>query len=346
MSADTPHDFSRFLDAAQLERMLPLGAEPIEGIYCNEDGVQLRGRGRAGRQLSCEVVRLTEDALLLATNVPVEGKVQHQQAIIDSDWIHIQFRLNGGGHERVSPTDLIETPNRSCIVARYPQNCVVERTSHAADAFEVVCLLLRPRALTRLVDVSASNFPKRAQWIAWEDSLALQAKVLPLSSKMRLAANDIFSCPFSATARRGYMRAKSLELLSNVLHAFDAPQNGRPAARLCLSPQDIERIDRARTLMLQDLGSSLTLAALARRVGLNRTKLALGFKEVYGASVQAYWRDAKLSRARELLQHAGARVTDVALTVGYSELSSFTRAFSRRFGILPKALKPYNEWVA
>jgi AraC family transcriptional activator of pyochelin receptor len=343
MSADTPHDFSRFLEATLLERLLPQGPEPIEGIYCDHDGVQLRTRGRAGRQLSCEVVRLTEDALLLATNVPVDGKVQHQQAINDSDWIHIQFRLNGGGHERVSPTDLIETPNRSCVVVRYPQNCVVERTSHTADTFEVVCLLLRPRALTRLVDVSASNFPKQAQWIAREESLALQATVLPLSSKMRLAVNDIFTCPFTATARRGYMRAKSLELLSNVLHALDAPQTGRPAARLPLSPQDIERIDHARAIMLRELGNSLTLAALARRVGVNRTKLALGFKEVYGTSVQAYWRDARLSRARELLQSAGARVTDVALTVGYSELSSFTRAFSRRFGVLPKALKPYNE---
>jgi AraC-like DNA-binding protein len=342
MSANTPHDFSRFLEATLLERMLPQGPEPIEGIYCDHDGVQLRTRGRAGRQLSCEVVRLTEDALLLATNVPADGKVQHLQAINDSDWIHIQFRLNGGGHERVSPTDLIETPNRSCVVVRYPQNCVVERTSHTADAFEVVCLLLRPRALTRLVDVSACNFPKQAQWVASEESLALQATVLPLSSKMRLAVSDIFSCPFTATARRGYMRAKSLELLSNVLHALDAPQTDRPTARLSLSPQDIERIDRARAILLQDLGNSLTLAALARRVGVNRTKLALGFKEVYGTSVQAYWRDARLSRARELLQNAGARVTDVALTVGYSELSSFTRAFSRRFGVLPKALKPYN----
>jgi len=95
--------------------------------------------------------------------------------------------------------------------------------------------------------------------------------------------------------------------------------------------------------MLQELGDSLTLAALARRVGLNRTKLALGFKEIYGTSVQAYWRDARLSRARELLQNAGARVTDIALTLGYSELSSFTRAFSRRYGVLPKALKPYND---
>ena len=343
MSATTPHDFSRFLEATLLERMLPQGPEPIEGIYCDPDGVQFRTRGRAGRQLNCEVVRLTEDALLLATNVPVDGKVQHQQAINDSDWIHIQFRLNGGGHERVSPTDIIETPNRSCVVVRYPQNCVVDRTSHTAEAFEVVCLLLRPRALTRLVDVSASNFPQQAQWIAREESLALQAAVLPLSSKMRLAANDIFSCPFTATARRGYMRAKSLELLSNVLHALDAPQTGRPAARLPLSPQDIEKIDRARAIMLQELGNSLTLAALARRVGVNRTKLALGFREVYGTSVQAYWRDARLSRARELLQSAGARVTDVALTLGYSELSSFTRAFSRRFGVLPKALKPHNE---
>jgi AraC family transcriptional regulator, transcriptional activator of the genes for pyochelin and ferripyochelin receptors len=337
VSVNLPVDFSRFLEATLVQRVLPLGAEPIQGTYGDCEGLQLRTLGR-GRQLSCDVVRLTDDALLLATDVPAGGG-QHQQAVNDADWIHIQFRLNGDGHERLSTNDLIETPPRSCVVARYPQNCVVERTSHGVGAFQVVCLLLRPRALTRLLDVSASKFPEQAQWIAQEDSLALQTARLPLSSKMHLAVNDILSCQFKAAARRGFMRAKSLELLSNVVHALDTQSRESPAARLPLSPRDVEKIERARAIMLEELGSSLTLAALARRVGLNRTKLAVGFKEIYGVSVQAWWRDARLSHARELLQGPGARVTDVALNLGYSELSSFTRAFSRKFGFVPKALK-------
>ena len=335
----TAVDFSRFLEGTLIQRVLPLEAEPIEGLYPDCDGLQLRTRGRVGHQLSCEVVRLTQDALLLATDVPAGGG-QHYQAINDSDWVHIQFRLRGDGHERISATDVIETPRRSCVVARYPQNCIVERTAlEGPEGFQMACLLLRPQALTRLLDVAASRLPEQTQWMAREESLELRAARLPLTSKMCLAVADIMSCRFTAAARRGYMRAKSLELLSSVVHGLAVETLESPATRMPLSPRDIEQISRARGIMLKELGSSLTLALLARRVGLNRTKLALGFKEMYGTSVQAFWRDAKLNRAREMLHDPGARVTDVALALGYSELSSFTRAFNRKFGVAPNALK-------
>jgi AraC-like DNA-binding protein len=129
------------------------------------------------------------------------------------------------------------------------------------------------------------------------------------------------------------MRAKSLELLSTVLDALD---DSKPEWQVKLSSADFRKISRARQIMTTELEATLTLAELAHRVGLNRTKLALGFKGVYGTSVQAYWRDAKLDRARELLRAGDLPVTEVALSLGYSELSSFTRAFTRRFGVLPR----------
>jgi AraC family transcriptional regulator, transcriptional activator of the genes for pyochelin and ferripyochelin receptors len=74
-------------------------------------------------------------------------------------------------------------------------------------------------------------------------------------------------------------------------------------------------------------------------VGLNRTKLTVGFKAVFGAPVNAYWRDKRLSAARDLLRAQDLPVSTVALRVGYAELSSFTRAFTAKFGFPPKALR-------
>jgi AraC family transcriptional activator of pyochelin receptor len=109
--------------------------------------------------------------------------------------------------------------------------------------------------------------------------------------------------------------------------------------KIVLSPLDVSKLDKARRMMLDQLETPMTLGMLARRVGLNRTKLALGFKEVFGLPVQEYWRAERLNRARELLQGSNARVTDVALSLGYSEVSSFARAFSRKFGLLPRSLR-------
>ena len=87
------------------------------------------------------------------------------------------------------------------------------------------------------------------------------------------------------------------------------------------------------------LNSTLTLSNLARKVGINRTKLALGFKAVYEVTVQTFWRNAKLDRALQMLREDEVSVTEVALSLGYSELSSFTRAFTRRFGMVPRQCK-------
>jgi len=333
-------DFRRLLDATFAQQVLADDCVPAEGIYEGRDGMQLRTGGPRS-QLVQEAVQVTEGALLFASDSSAAGSWTHKQLVSDSDWVHFQFRLSGGGEEKVCNTS-VNTPDKSCTVVRYPQDSIVERLTHSAESYRVACLLVSPKALTRLIGAPATDLPEGTLWIARDEPLELQATILPLSSAMRLAVNDILSCRYSGHARRTYMRGKSLELLSSVIHDLDSRSGEREQSGLVLSPLDFGKLDRARRIMLQEMECSMTLAELARRVGLNRTKLALGFKDVYGVSVQAFWRDEKLNRARELLQSADARITDVALSVGYSELSSFTRAFIRKFGEVPRAIKRHK----
>lgn len=341
MSSVAPaFDFRRLLDTSFTPQILAPGCVQAEGMYEAGEGVQFRTAGFR-TQVEQEIVQITEGALLLASDASGSDGSFHEQLIRDSDWIHFQFRLTGGGQERVSDADVIETPDQSCVVVRYPQDSVVQRTMHAGGSLRMACLFLNPRALKHLLDASASALPERIRWIARDESLSLHAATFPLTSAMRLAVNDVLSCPYRGGARRAYMRAKSLELVSSVIHTVDGNNRRRSAATL--SRADIGRIERVREIMMRELDSATTLGDLARKVGLNRTKLALGFKEVYGVSVHAYWRDEKLCRARELLQSAETRITDIALNLGYSDLSSFTRAFTRKFGQLPRSFRGHTK---
>jgi AraC-like DNA-binding protein len=284
------------------------------------------------------VVQLTDDALLLASDAVSNEDLVHRQVLNGSDWIHVQFRLSGDGQERVCGNDIVEIAPRSCVVARYPQGSVVERKTPATDSFQAACLLLSPTALRKLLDVPVCRLPAQSLWIAQEGSREFRSTALPLNAAMGTAVNDIFSCRYRGIARRSFMRAKALELLANVFHSLSisAPQRDRAET---LSSRDRCKVQDAHNFIQQELESSLTLAALARRVGLNRTKLAFGFKQLYGVSVQAYWRDERLRLARQLLQHTDRRVTDVAFSIGYSEVSSFARAFYRKFGISPSTIR-------
>lgn len=318
MATKQPIDFTQPLDSPTLENTLPPG---------------FRSHARF-TDLVHDLVRLSPNAYLFASSYSPDGELCHRQIVNDENCIHIQFRLRGRGREHVSAGDVIEIPERSCVIARYPQGSIVHRTTCKTPSSKVVCLVMSPRSVSELMDVSASELPDIASWLSLGDQLPMYAKVVPLQSAMVLAINDILACSFKGAIRRTYMRAKALELLSMAINALG--KNANRGLRIKFSDADMEKIVLSRTIMTQDLESTLTLAELARNVGLNRTKLALGFRAVYGTSVRAFWRDTKLNRARELLRNNGARVTEVALSMGYSEISSFTRAFGRKFGVSPR----------
>lgn len=327
-----PIDFNQLLDSAALRNSLPPGAVPVDGIYQGDDGLQFRSQSSCA-ELIQDLVRLSTSAYLFASSYSPRDEQRHCQIVNDSDCIHIQFRLRGSGREYVSAADVIEIPERSCVIARYPQGSIVHRTTRETPCSKVVCLVMNPQSVSELMDVSASGLPDSASWLSLGDRLPPYVRAVPLQSAMVLAVNDILGCTFKGAVRRAYMRAKALELLTMAVDALGKKGHG---IRMTLSDSDTAKIVLSRAVMIGNLESTLTLAELARHVGLNRTKLALGFKEVYGTSVQAFWRDTKLNRARELLQDNGTRITDVALSMGYSEISSFTRAFGKKFGISPR----------
>ena len=59
------------------------------------------------------------------------------------------------------------------------------------------------------------------------------------------------------------------------------------------------------------------------------------FREQLGLTPADYIRRLRLSRAAELLRAGNSRVTDVAFDLGFSSVDTFTRAFSRTFGLTP-----------
>jgi len=332
-------DFRTLLDCAFVQRVVCPQGVAMDGMYQGRDGVLFRTHGGPRSLVMQEIVQVEEDVLLLACNWSPLGELRQKQLVGDSDWIHIQFYLEGSGQEWISNGDVVDLSEGSCVVAHYPEGSVIERALRAVSSFRAACLYLRPKALAKLIDVAGSSLLENALQNTQTDSSRLRADTLPLTSAMRVAVNDVLGCTYRGRARRLYMRAKSLELLSAVLCGLESEDPERNDSSLELSPLAIRKMEQARQIIMSELGTPMTLAQLARRLGINRTKLVLGFKQVYGVSVQAYWRDQKLNRAHELLRQGNARVTDVAFDLGYTELSSFTRAFCQKFGYSPSTIK-------
>lgn len=333
-------DYNSFLEGSVCDsRGEALEGEPVLIDEVRRDSNSVLYASRSGQPAFLhEVSRLAEDALLLSTERSYPGAGQLNQIVRGGDWIHIQFCVHGVCYERFEDAEEVEAAAGSCVVARYPDECFIERRIPLAERARYACLFMKPSAINRLLDTTSSDLPEKAAWIATEGRSELQIRLLALQSSMSLAVNDILTCSYSGSARRAYMRAKSIELLSTVIHALNGAGDAT-SSRERLSTTDLLRIAQARAMMVDDTIPFLTLAALARRVGLNRSKLAYGFKHVYGVSVRQYWRDVKLDQSYRLLRTGNASITDLALGMGYSDPSSFTRAFLQKFGVLPRDCK-------
>src|SRR6185369_12140831 len=94
-------------------------------------------------------------------------------------------------------------------------------------------------------------------------------------------------------------------------------------------------IGQALALMHKEPAHPWTLASLARRIGLSRTRLAERFREFLGESPMAYLAQWRLKLGAEILQSTEDSVEEVAVAVGYGSAAAFNRAFKREFDCAP-----------
>jgi AraC family transcriptional regulator len=128
------------------------------------------------------------------------------------------------------------------------------------------------------------------------------------------------------------LHSATLDFLYWHLRVFDPD-----AGQVAVSARERKQLAVAKELLLSDLSSPPTIAELARKVGLNQCTLKRGFKAVFGSSLYAYFQAERMRHAKHLLPDNS--VTETAVILGYSNVSHFSSAFRRHFGVLPSAAR-------
>lgn len=125
-----------------------------------------------------------------------------------------------------------------------------------------------------------------------------------------------------------------LELLASVLDAAYAAR-GRAMRRPDDDNDEHEVVRRARLALASRFTDQVPLSALAREVGVSRTRLCRAFKRVTGTTLHACREQMRLRAALEALGPPATDLTAVALDFGYSSHSHFSANFKRAFGLPP-----------
>jgi AraC-like DNA-binding protein len=88
--------------------------------------------------------------------------------------------------------------------------------------------------------------------------------------------------------------------------------------------------DPARSPSLEQLGSAVRISG---------RHLCRAFRESVGVPPRRYIIQRRIERAKELMRDPSLRLTDIALSTGFGDASSFSRSFRRFTGLAPRAYR-------
>jgi transcriptional regulator GlxA family with amidase domain len=92
----------------------------------------------------------------------------------------------------------------------------------------------------------------------------------------------------------------------------------------------------------KNYGSEITVADLARGVGMSVPSYHVHFKELTGSSPMQYVKAMRLHEARLMIARQTGTIAEVAASVGYVSPAQFSRDFRRHFG---RTASEEAKWV-
>jgi len=117
-----------------------------------------------------------------------------------------------------------------------------------------------------------------------------------------------------------------------------ASGRGKPAPKSA-APRDRRRAVDAALWIDAHSHENIGLEGAAYEAGLSPFHFLRLFSQVLGVTPHQYLVRCRLRHAARLLAHEDRPVTDVALDVGFADLSNFVRTFGRAAGISPRGFR-------
>lgn len=233
----------------------------------------------------------------------------------------------------------------------------------------VICLILRGRKQTAAGPMTVDFGPGESLIVSHDLPVLSQVTECPylalilsldvsiLRSLVDQVEQSMATRTQAATLDVGRTEGSLLEALSRYVALAESPAEAEVLGplvlkeihfRLLMAPHggmlrsllradsNASHIRRAVRRIRENFRSTLSVAQLAKRIGMSESAFHRHFKLITGTTPLQYQKALRLLEARRLISAEGYAVSRAALEVGYASPTQFSREYSREFGVAPR----------
>lgn len=210
-----------------------------------------------------------------------------------------------------------------------PQAVIHIQSDETEDAVEIGDIAVAIRLSTGRLRTLLGNAPMADDLLSRPSGHDGVHLLVRNSSLVRRIAQDIRHSSYKDTCLRLFLQGKVVELLVEGL--------SQPATE-----GERSHAFAIRDLLLVDPVTPPSMTELSRRLGVSQRRLSNEFKAAFGLTVPEWLADWRLTRGHDLVMEGSTPMAEIAASLGYAHLSTFTAAFTKRFGVAPTRLRSGN----
>ncbi|KAB1644843.1 helix-turn-helix transcriptional regulator [Gulosibacter chungangensis] len=143
---------------------------------------------------------------------------------------------------------------------------------------------------------------------------------------------------FNGTAQPGGLNDALADYLGKTIIEWFLRSTHPAQIAPVLAADELSVFERAKTVIHVSEGAPISLETLAAVSGVSGRTLQNAFRDSIGQSPMQYQLTLRLSKVREVLQHAesgSVQIADIARRYGFSHLGRFAAQYAREFGERP-----------
>jgi AraC family transcriptional regulator len=145
--------------------------------------------------------------------------------------------------------------------------------------------------------------------------------------------------PLAARAQAAMQQPSELEEAAYALAGAAVRAMGEGRSRPLAASRHHDRIAQVLRHLAARVAEQHTIADLARMACISPYHFLRTFKQVTGVTPHQWLLRARLREAAQRLATSRERITNIALDVGFEDLSNFVRSFRAEFGVSPRGYR-------